>query len=158
MPLELALDVADPPLALALALALELTLPLALPPTELVTVTTPVAEPDPTEPNSVGTDVLNASVTGTTGASVVSDPAVRDPGDAVVAAETGVLPPTTFVNGCAELPSSESVETSTLNGSPHDDVLCAVPRPTRESNAGDLRTERRIFDSLDVEDLAEALG
>lgn len=140
MPLELALDVADPPLALALALALELTLPLALPPTELVTVTTPVAEPDPTEPNSVGTDVLNASVTGTTGASVVSDPAVRDPGDAVVAAETGVLPPTTFVNGCAELPSSESVETSTLNGSP------PRRRALRGAETDERKQRRRLED------------
>lgn len=87
---------------LALALDLELTalvkmtlaLLSTLAGTELAITTVAVL-------NSVGTVVLNSSVTGATGASPVAE---------------GVLVPTMLVSACCELPSSDSVETSTVKG------------------------------------------
>lgn len=130
LPLELALELAALALALVPELLLALALALALA-AELDTVTTPVGDARLTVLNSVGIETLNSPVIGTSGArSVVA----------------GVLDPTTLVSGCCELGSRLSVDTSTLNGSPHEEVeLWALPSPKRESSAELRKMERRIL-------------
>jgi hypothetical protein len=87
--------------------------------------------------NSVGTVVLNSSVMDAMGAIPVAE---------------GVLVPTILVSGCCELPSSDSVETSTLKGWVCAHVeLWAELRPRRETRAELRRTARRILVNLEAE-------